>query len=89
LSKVQQWTISHDTVHEPLVSEADFIAAQARQSTATSTTHEFATTGLFSCQSCGRSWNHPGITAAQPTAAATAVPAHDTLGTANQEHLCA
>jgi hypothetical protein len=61
-SKVQQWTISNDVVHEPLVSEADFIAAQAMHSTATSTVHEFAMTGLFSCEPCGRRpephWSH-------------------------------
>ncbi|GIH05273.1 hypothetical protein Rhe02_33400 [Rhizocola hellebori] len=60
-SKVQQWTISHDVVHEPLVSEADFITAQAIHST-TTITHEFTMTGLFSCEPCGRRlephWSH-------------------------------
>ncbi|WP_051367232.1 recombinase family protein [Hamadaea tsunoensis] len=61
-SRVQEWTISKDTVHEPLVSEADFIAAQAIHSTAHNDAHEFTMTGLFSCEPCGRRlephWSH-------------------------------
>ncbi|MEU8001064.1 recombinase family protein [Catellatospora sp. NPDC049111] len=53
-SKVNQWTISNDVVHEPLVSEADFIAAQDMHATANAAVHEFAMTGLFGCEPCGR-----------------------------------
>jgi site-specific DNA recombinase len=61
-STVQQWTISNDVVHEPLVSEADFIAAQAMRSVVHNEDHEFTMTGMFSREPCGRRmephWSH-------------------------------
>ncbi|ROO60489.1 resolvase-like protein [Micromonospora sp. Llam0] len=56
-SLMQQWVISQDIAHPPLVSERDFVAAQqadARPAPADSGSGRYLLTGLIRCQECGR-----------------------------------
>jgi len=54
---LQQWAISRDIAHEPLVSEQDFISAQqtsALPPPSDGNTNRYLLNGLIRCQECGR-----------------------------------
>ncbi|WSA89980.1 recombinase family protein [Micromonospora sp. NBC_01796] len=54
---MQQWVISRDIAHPPLVSEHDFVAAQhanARPTPADNESGRYLLTGLIRCQECDR-----------------------------------
>ncbi|MEV4847410.1 recombinase family protein [Micromonospora matsumotoense] len=54
---MQQWVISRDIAHPPLVSEHDFVAAQqanALPAPADGSSGRYLLTGLIRCQECGR-----------------------------------
>ncbi|MCT2277883.1 MULTISPECIES: recombinase family protein [Micromonospora] len=54
---MQQWVISRDLAHPPLVSEHDFVAAQqtnALPAPADGSSGRYLLTGLIRCQECGR-----------------------------------
>jgi site-specific DNA recombinase len=56
-NSLQDWVVSEQVAHPPLVSEADFVAAQAIYATPTpadGSMRGFALTGLLFCQLCGR-----------------------------------
>ncbi|MFY1692975.1 recombinase family protein [Plantactinospora sp. WMMB782] len=54
---MQQWVISRDVAHPPLVSEHDFVAAQqanARPAPADGASGRYLLSGVIRCQECGR-----------------------------------
>ena len=54
---MQQWVISREIAHPPLVSEHDFVAAQhsnALPAPADGPSERYLLTGLIRCQECGR-----------------------------------
>jgi len=81
---IEQWVISRRPAHPPLVSEEDFVAAQAVNAVPAprdGTTRAYLLTGLLICRACGRRldahWVHGrpgyrcrhGSTSARPSAA--------------------
>ena len=57
-----QWTISTHRAHEPLITEAQFVAAQSVRSPRPEQVHTYLYTGLLRCGDCDRRmegiWNH-------------------------------
>lgn len=73
----QHWVISRKMAHPGLVSEADFVAAQAIRAarpTSDGTTRTYLLAGLLRCRLCGRRRMPTGSTIAPATAADTATP---------------
>ena len=65
-NRPDQWIISTDIAHTPLVSTADFIAVQGMRAHADAAKHEYLLAGILTCGACGRRMescfanNHPG-----------------------------
>ncbi|WP_198956709.1 MULTISPECIES: recombinase family protein [unclassified Micromonospora] len=73
-----QWVISRQIAHPPLVTEEQFVAAQAIHTAPTPTDgapRHYLLAGLVCCGVCGRIMDSTGSTADLATAAATATPA--------------
>jgi DNA invertase Pin-like site-specific DNA recombinase len=65
-NRPDQWIISTEIAHTPLVSTADFIAVQGMRARADAATHEYLLAGILICGVCGRRLescfanDHPG-----------------------------
>ena len=69
------WSLSPGLAHPGLVSEEDFVTAQAIDTRPRRATRTYALSGLVRCRPCGRTMQPTGSTAGPATAAATAGPA--------------
>ena len=65
-NRPDQWIISTDIAHTPLVSTADFIAVQGMRARPDTAKHEYLLAGILICGACGRRMEscfangHPG-----------------------------